>query len=98
MPTKKEHEAARARGKRFYDELLEAQGGGCAICGRAPATRRLCVDHDHKTLEVRGLLCYLCNYFIGRAGVSPTTLMAAAAYLRNPPARALLEQLESGEE
>jgi hypothetical protein len=41
--------------------MLAAQGGGCAICGAPPKTRRLHVDHDHKTGAVRGLLCYRCN-------------------------------------
>ena len=44
-----------------YARLLEAQGGGCAICGAKPKTRRLHVDHDHKTGKVRGLLCHRCN-------------------------------------
>jgi hypothetical protein len=46
-----------------YDQLLEAQGGGCALCGvkENPDGRRLCVDHDHETGAIRGLLCRLCN-------------------------------------
>jgi hypothetical protein len=44
-----------------YEALLAAQGGGCAICGNPPKTRRLHVDHDHKTGKVRGLLCHRCN-------------------------------------
>jgi hypothetical protein len=40
-----------------YDALLRAQGGVCFICQRKPRTKRLAVDHDHKTGEVRGLLC-----------------------------------------
>jgi Recombination endonuclease VII len=44
-----------------YARLLKAQGGGCAICGAKPKTRRLHVDHDHKTGKVRGLLCHRCN-------------------------------------
>lgn len=47
-----------------YERLLAAQGGGCAICGNPPKTRRLHVDHDHKTGAVRGLLCYRCNRFL----------------------------------
>jgi hypothetical protein len=31
-----------------YEEMFRDQGGGCKICGRPPATRRLHVDHDHK--------------------------------------------------
>lgn len=44
-----------------YAALFDAQGGGCAICGNAPKTRRLHVDHNHATGAIRGLLCYRCN-------------------------------------
>lgn len=44
-----------------YEAMLTAQGGGCAICRRPPKTRRLHIDHDHKTMRVRGLLCHRCN-------------------------------------
>lgn len=55
-----------------YEALLEAQGGGCAICGTTdPATPsgRFPVDHDHACCPgekscgkcVRGLLCNRCN-------------------------------------
>jgi hypothetical protein len=40
-----------------YDELFKYQGGRCFICRRKPRTKRLAVDHDHRTGEVRGLLC-----------------------------------------
>jgi broad specificity phosphatase PhoE len=49
-----------------YNRLLEEQGGVCAICKRAPSTNRvLAVDHCHKTLKVRGLLCINCNRILG---------------------------------
>ena len=44
-----------------YARLLEAQGGHCALCPNTPKTRKLHVDHDHRTGAVRGLLCYRCN-------------------------------------
>jgi len=44
-----------------YTALWEKQGGGCAICGNPPKTRRLHVDHNHRTGKVRGLLCFRCN-------------------------------------
>lgn len=88
-----------------YQQLLNAQGGGCAICGRQDQRRRLNVDHDHATGMVRGLLCSGCNGArLGRLGDSPERaeelaayyedraycLRAAADYLRNPPAIAVL--------
>lgn len=50
-----------------YDELLEEQGDHCIFCGKTPAENgsRLCVDHDHETGEVRGLLCGNCNRALG---------------------------------
>lgn len=44
-----------------YAELLEVQDGHCALCMAEPKTRRLHVDHDHRTGAVRGLLCHRCN-------------------------------------
>lgn len=79
-----------------YKILYAAQGGRCAICRRATgAARRLAVDHDHKTGKVRGLLCKPCNrYGIGIfARDDPEVFDRAAAYLRNPPAQAILEEV-----
>ena len=45
-----------------YDAMLEAQGGGCYICGRPPREDiSLHVDHAHSTGRVRGILCFRCN-------------------------------------
>lgn len=95
MPTKREHAAAKARGKLHYDALLAAQGGVCAICGRAPYSRKFCVDHDHRTLQVRGLLCFMCNYFVCQRGATAELLREAAAYLDQPPAPPVLARLEA---
>ena len=68
-----------------YDEMLEAQEGGCVICGKTPAEqngRRLCVDHDHKTDEIRGLLCDNCNQGLGRFQDNPVLLRSAINYLQ----------------
>lgn len=66
-----------------YDELLEKQKGVCAICGATKGSmgRRLAVDHNHTTLEIRGLLCTACNAAIGNLRDNPQLCFNAAAYL-----------------
>jgi hypothetical protein len=64
-----------------YEAMLRAQGGGCAICGNPPKTRRLDVDHDHKTGQVRGLLCHRCNRALP-SWVTVDWLLDAKNYLR----------------
>lgn len=64
-----------------YDEMLESQGGGCAICGRRPGKRQLPVDHDHETGVVRGILCTGCNTALGTLGDTAESLRRAVAYL-----------------
>ena len=60
----------------------------CRATGRA---KKLAVDHDHKTGEVRGLCCGICNNVLGlMARDDPSVFDRAADYLRNPPARRVL--------
>ena len=50
-----------------YQHLLAKQRYKCAVCGwkhQDHKRGRLVVDHDHKTGEVRGLLCWKCNWEI----------------------------------
>lgn len=67
-----------------YEELLEKQGGVCAICRRSPESqkRRFCVDHDHVTGAVRGILCYRCNFILGHSKERVDILYKAIAYLK----------------
>ena len=48
-----------------FNSMKRKQKGKCGICGIVPASN-LCVDHNHKTGEVRGLLCHPCNLALGR--------------------------------
>lgn len=69
---------------REYIDMLDAQGGGCAICGTLVNTvqgKSLPVDHDHESGSIRGILCHSCNVGLGHFQDDPDKLMSAAAYL-----------------
>lgn len=69
-----------------YEELLELQGGKCAICRGRPVSKRLAVDHDHTTEAVRGLLCSRCNHdLMGASWDSGAIALALWHYLNTPP-------------
>ena len=73
--------------KEQYDALLAAQGGVCSICALAGTVKKekrsLCVDHDHKTGKIRGLLCHAHNFLVGYAHDSLPELSAAYHYLKH---------------
>jgi len=48
----------------------------------AEVPQRLCVDHNHQTGEVRGLLCQKCNTGIGNMKDSIKILSQAILYLK----------------
>lgn len=65
-----------------YSALLEKQNGRCGICEcEFDADNPLRVDHDHKTHEVRGLLCHNCNAGIGHFRDMTVYLERAIEYI-----------------
>ena len=64
-----------------WQDMLSEQGGVCAICGEVQENRSLCVDHNHETGDVRGLLCVRCNAGIGNFREKPDLFLNAIAYL-----------------
>lgn len=62
-----------------YLEMLLNQGGVCAICGEAGVM--LCIDHDHATGKIRGLLCAHCNHGLGKFKDRRDLLARASEYL-----------------
>ena len=54
-----------------FNDLYTKQNGRCAICGQPKKVKgktkkeTICVDHNHKTGKVRGLLCHYCNITLG---------------------------------
>lgn len=68
-----------------YEKMKLRQDSRCAICNRhVDETKRkvLCVDHDHKTGYVRGLLCNDCNSGIGFLKESEDIFLRSIEYLR----------------
>lgn len=77
-----------------YLSLLEKQNFKCAICNthheevRRPGNLKhtgisygLCIDHDHLSGKVRGLLCNQCNRALGLFKDNPENLSRALSYL-----------------
>lgn len=85
------------------EQLLDKQNGCCAICKKhwrdcVPPKNttydkiflhHLCIDHDHETQNVRGLLCNACNTAIGFLEEDEERFANAVHYLRSKgrPAR-----------
>lgn len=63
-----------------YREMVKKQKGLCAICDNN-LEELLCVDHDHQTGAVRGLLCHKCNQGIGLFKDNQKLLRRAIKYL-----------------
>lgn len=75
-------------GPGIYQQIVTEQGDCCAICGTTEKkvsrghARYWSIDHDHRTGEVRGLLCQRCNTILGLADDNIGTLENAILYLR----------------
>lgn len=69
-----------------YNDLLRKQRGRCKVCQRhhTEFPRNLAVDHDHKTGELRGLLCTHCNQRVIGRHRDHLLLLRAARYLKGP--------------
>ncbi len=60
----------------------------CALCGKDIPFEDARLDHDHKTLVHRGVLCNSCNLTLGHIELKPVEwLLKAAAYLRRNNAK-----------
>ena len=78
-----------------YAQLYEFQRGHCALCRRATgASRKLSVDHDHATGDVRGLLCRPCNTMLGHARDNTRFFERCIKYLTFTPYARMREGFE----
>lgn len=68
-----------------YEAMVTLSHGQCSICRRdmlGVGCGKMCIDHDHKTGKVRGLLCNECNVGLGQFRDNIECLLSAIEYLR----------------
>jgi hypothetical protein len=81
-----------------YMEMFSSQDGRCLICNGTQPNKRLAVDHNHLTGDVRGLLCSKCNSLIGLAGENPSVLVNASIYLMKSQREILKREISKAED
>jgi len=66
-----------------YNRMLEEQEFRCKICfvHEGEFTRKLAVDHNHKTGKIRGLLCGQCNTALGKVKEDRNILLSMIKYI-----------------
>lgn len=68
-----------------WQVLYDLHDGACHICFEKPTLDKrlipLDVEHDHKTLKVRGMACSYCNKLLGNARDSVEILKSAIRYI-----------------
>lgn len=67
-----------------YEEMLKLQNEQCSGCKkhRREFKKSLCVDHDHTTGSIRGLLCVRCNRILGLCFDNKDILLNLIDYLK----------------
>jgi len=81
-----------------YNNLIIAQNNKCKICNREEKSieartnkiRLLCIDHNHRTGKVRGLLCNRCNKCLGQLEDDKNLLYTMINYLEQNSDKELL--------
>lgn len=71
---------SKEKAKYWYERSMT----NCDICGKEweEGNERLCIDHDHNTQEIRGILCKNCNHLLGHAYDKVSILENALVYLK----------------
>lgn len=64
-----------------YELMYNSRKGCCDICGKHVDYKKLCIDHNHTSNALRGLLCKDCNLGLGLFKDSIVYLQNAVKYL-----------------
>jgi hypothetical protein len=75
----KRHKISMEEANYWYLKSMES----CEICGHRwlEGDDKLCIDHDHTTGKVRGILCKHCNYVLGHSYEKKEILAKTMAYI-----------------
>lgn len=61
-----------------YHDLLEFFEHKCVICSKK---EDLCIDHDHETGDIRGILCRPCNLAVANIGENAENARRLVKYI-----------------
>jgi hypothetical protein len=64
------------------NKIIEFQKGICPVCHDILDGIKSCVDHNHVTNKVRGILCNNCNLLLGSSRDNISILESAIEYLK----------------
>jgi len=67
--------------KEIFDECIKKNNNCCPICNKQ--LKKSHIDHDHKTGEFRGVICFKCNGLLGMCGDDINILKNSIEYLQN---------------
>jgi hypothetical protein len=67
--------------EQWFNKQWMKQQAQCAICGKVFSGDD-CIDHDHSTNQLRGLLCASCNVGLGALKDSSDICLKASNYLK----------------
>lgn len=70
--------------------LFDRSDNKCNACG---SKSTLVIDHDHKTMTIRGILCKQCNIALGASKDNILILRSLIDYLIYPPASFILTRV-----
>jgi len=73
-----------------FTNLLNEQDSKCVMCKKVlvddietrSVKNKPCVDHDHKTGHIRGILCFSCNHLVGYMEQSDYVVKQGFRYLK----------------
>jgi hypothetical protein len=63
------------------EQMLIEQSFCCKLCNKQLNMITACVDHNHRTGKIRGLLCQKCNRHLGIVEKNPIFVQNALEYL-----------------